>query len=168
MALLELNQEFEASIPEQRAKGKYSESLTNLCFRALGILALRGNKSASAISKMYTDAIALTNDLERWKEALPHSWQYTITTADDNSSSGVFFQGQVHSYGNPWIEQAWNTWRAMQILTNKILVELAGKCVEYEDGRFEAARKVIRDSSTEICISAPNLMHSPRTFSLSC
>lgn len=167
MALLELNQEFEESISGGQAKGKHSESLSNMCFRVLNMLQSRGSNSVSAISKMYADAITLTEDLARWREALPHSWQYTTIIAGDNSS-GVFFKGEIHNYGNPWIEQAWNTWRALQIPVSKLIVELRGKCVEYEESRFEAAQKIIRSSSTNICISAPNLMDSPRRFSSSC
>src|SRR5689334_1189729 len=87
-------------------------------------------------------------------------WNYTAVDADD-SSSGAYFRGKKHLYNRLWTARVWNNWRTVRILLNRIIIDTTSldTPIDREEGSPMA---LIRECSTEICISSPDLIGSPR------
>jgi hypothetical protein len=112
---------------------------------------------------IHHDAVEMDREFEFWRETLPPSWNYVIDDASDNSHC-IYFVRKRHVYSNPWTAQVWNNWRALRILVNKIILENEPRSGTMDSAQGSAALSIIHQMSTEICISAPHFLGSPRKY----
>jgi hypothetical protein len=134
-------------------------SLGDMCFQLLDLRAAikNGDMTTTAIRET---AIRMDTDLETWKAKLQPNWSYTTVYDCDDS---IYFKGIHQIYDNPWIAQAWNTWRTLRILINQIIFqnEIGSDELEVTE---PTSISLIHRLSAEICISVPSFLGSPRKY----
>ncbi|KAH8899899.1 hypothetical protein GQ53DRAFT_835917 [Thozetella sp. PMI_491] len=119
-------------------------------------------KTGKATRQAIRDAaVEMNYDLEAWKADRSSDWQYVVADVDERAP-GTYFQGKRHIYSNPWTARRWNNWRTLRLLVNRIILDNCLPSDPYESG----ASSVIRLMSTDICISGPCFMDSPRGVGL--
>jgi hypothetical protein len=159
-ALLQISHNFKTSAMGKRRKKTQPGSIGDMCFRLLDLRA--------AIKSDITDpkavreaAMEMDADLEAWRAALQPSWSYATVDAGD-APAGIYFEGKYHIYGNPWTARVWNNWRTLRILVNRIILQNEIRSGTPDSAHESAALSLIHQLSTEICISAPSFIGSPR------
>jgi len=110
---------------------------------------------------IYNAAIRLDGDLESWKAALEPSWSYSTVDAGD-ALAGMYFEGKRHLYNNLRTARIWNSWRTLRILVSQIILQNEVWFGATGSGHEYTALSTIHQVSTEICVSAPNFIGSPR------
>ncbi|KAJ9144280.1 Fungal specific transcription factor domain-containing protein [Pleurostoma richardsiae] len=125
-------------------------------------------------------ALQIDRDLDAWSSSVPDEWNYTVV---DGEPPDLYFEGKRHLHKDLWGVHVWNNWRIMRILTNQLILYHGGSEVitkvtddgstsllaqlDAPEGSIQAAALArIRELSTDICISSPSIMGSPRAASL--
>lgn len=106
----------------------------------------------------------LDSKLETWRASVPSSWRYEIIDV----TTPVGFNGKHHLYPSLWVAEVWNTWRALRISVNQILVQNELRFSEPDNIQNTIGVDTIRQLSTDICISTLSFVGSPRKSSAYC
>ncbi|KAH8698527.1 hypothetical protein BGW36DRAFT_460428 [Talaromyces proteolyticus] len=166
--LVRATYDFENSGIRQRWRDrKYASpaSISEISFRTANLrAALRTGEitNPEVIRKL---ALEIDSDLESWGAVVPPSWHYKIID-DPNAAVGTCFVGTRHMYPEHWIIEIWNNWRVLRILVNHIVVQNEARLMQGSESKKLAALSVIRQLSTDICISVYSFTGSPRMISL--
>jgi hypothetical protein len=150
-ALLELNGSHKPSF------------LGDMNFRLLNLRAAI-KKGSTGDSRLFSDtARQMGLELDAWPASISPEFHYrTVCNAADDS----YFGGTRHVYRDLWTVQLWNSWRTIRIQVNRIILEHK-TCSGVPEWDESSQPRKIRESSTDICISVPELMGTPRkTWSL--
>ena len=147
------------------------QSIADVSFRLTNL------RAAIKTGKM-TDPIAIReaakkvdSDLKSRREKLhPIANFYAVKSA--NVPSEISYNGSCHVYSSDASANVWNNWRALRIIANQIVYHYDEASVDplSVDSSGEVALSdhpavaVIREMSTDICISGTTLANSPRKF----
>ncbi|KAK3937231.1 hypothetical protein QBC46DRAFT_461014 [Diplogelasinospora grovesii] len=158
---------FQCSTMRQQWQQRRVASPGSTCEISFRIVNLQAALNSTHSDFICTKAVEIDGDLEAWRDGvlrLP-SWQYcaTITSVDD----GAGFDGKRHIYPNLWVAEAWNSWRTLRILVNQIIVRsTSSEDSGYSPVILSRVIEVIRQLSTDLCISACALAGTSRVISL--
>lgn len=157
--LLQMNRWFEASSAGKHRQETRPGPMGQLCFRFFHIRESLKDRGMADTKPVNEAAIELDHDLATWATALP---DFAIVNAPPDASSAIYFEGKRHIYGDTWVSQVWNNWRALRILVNKILLQ--DKIRTGDVGSIHAPQTVllIRQLSRDICMAFPSFVDSPR------
>lgn len=160
-ALQKISHDFGTSAMGEVRKRIQPSPLADLCVQILDLRAGIRTGVIEITEAIREVAIQMDKELAAWKSTLPPSWSYaTVGTAD--TPAGQYFQGKRHVYSNPWTANVWNNWRTMRIVVNQIILQSEIWSDALEGVYDSTAVSHIHQLSTEICISAPNFIGSPR------
>ncbi|CEL04083.1 hypothetical protein ASPCAL05215 [Aspergillus calidoustus] len=161
-ALVNVTYEFETSTLRQLWKDSNLAtpgSISEICFRLVNLRAVIADKSSEDPAAIRERAFSIDADLEDWKVSAGIRWTYDELCAASSTNS-TLFMGKYHRYANLWIARAWLNFRVMRIAVNQIIIENAVK-FEFADEIVSRARYLVRDLSSEICISISSFDDSP-------
>jgi hypothetical protein len=164
-ALVNVTYEFETSTLRQMWKDSNLAtpgSISEICFRLVNLRAVIADKSSEDPAAIRERAFSIDADLEDWKVSAGIRWTYDELCAASSTNS-TLFMGKYHRYANLWIARAWLNFRVMRIAVNQIIIENAVK-FEFADEIVSRARYLVRDLSSEICISISSFDDSPRKY----
>lgn len=149
--LLQLSQTYEPSF------------LGDINFRLLNLRAEIKKETSDNKRLIYQTAMQIDQELETWRATLAPDMTYGVV---HNISNTTYFKGTRHTYKDLWAVQLWNSWRTMSIQVNQIILQND----IYNGGLItkNLAESKVRDSCTDICISVPEIIHSPRKYLLLC
>jgi hypothetical protein len=136
-----------------------SESTTTqMCSRLIELqeAAINGVSDPQII---FGTAAAMDTDLDTWRLTLEAKGRFTVL-CDQEASSESFFRGKRHVYCSLSVARMWNSWRALRILVNRIILDCEITGEAYQNRRIEAL-SIIHNLSADICISAANHSGSP-------
>ncbi len=163
-ALLKMTQEFSTSAMGELRRRRKPSPLGDACLRLLELRSLlKCGHGIADFRAIHQVAVEMDREFEFWRETLPSSWNYVIDDVNDNSP-GMYFVRKRHIYNSPWTAQVWNNWRTLRILVNKIILENEARSGTVDSAQGSAALSIIHQMSTEICISAPHFVGSPRKY----
>jgi hypothetical protein len=112
---------------------------------------------------VHEKALELDRDLQVWKAGVPLGWIYTTIRAP-NATVGRCFSGKSHMYPTLQIADGWNYWRTLRILVNQIIVQNVARLTPPDTNQRSIAISIIRQLSSDICISTASYVNTPRTF----
>jgi hypothetical protein len=163
-AVVSLRQKFRASpMGEQRRKVNPGR-IGDKCFEYLHLRSAIRNGEMTNPRDIREAALVMDSELEAWRGTLEPKWLYGVINVEDNSS-GTYFNSQRHTYHSLWAAQNWNNWRTLRILINKLVLEHDPGSSAADDNQSTTSLSIIHRYSTEVCISAPDFMGSPRKSS---
>lgn len=160
-ALMQISHDFETSVIGERRKNTPPAPLGDLCFRLLNFRAVIENDHLRDPEAIRETAVQMEGEIEAWQATLPRSWRCSEVDVTD-APAGTCFGGKRHIYSNPWTAQIWNNWRTLRILINRIILQNEIRSGVPDSVHASTALSHIQQSSTEICISAPSFIGSPR------
>ncbi|KAF2475302.1 uncharacterized protein BDR25DRAFT_213918 [Lindgomyces ingoldianus] len=161
LALLQISNTYRGSFMEKHRKKNKPSPMGDIYFRLLNLRSGIRSRNISDPKVIRKAAVELDNDLQAWRATLPSSWIYATVDAG-NTSPGTYFEKKRHIYSSPWTAQVWNSWRTQRILVNQIMHQNEIHYDAPNNANHPSALSIIRQMSTEICISAPNFIGSPR------
>jgi hypothetical protein len=165
-ALVQATYNFENSAMRQRWRRHHVASPGSICeisFRIINLYAAFINGEVTDPQVIRETALEIDSDLQTWKAGVSPSWGYTIIDAPEAAAS-TCFNGKSHVYPNLWIGEVWNNWRALRIWINQIIVRNEVLSSVPGDVQKSTALSVIRQLSTDLCISTSSFMGTPRKF----
>lgn len=160
-ALVKTAYNFQASAIRQHWQRHNVSSQASICeisFRIVNFVSAVKGGQATDPEAIRSIASEIDADLRAWRAALPPKWRYD-TVGTPEAAIGTCFDRKRHVYPSLWIAEAWNGWRVLRILINQILLQ-NGKCSNIPDGQKPFT--LIRQLSTDICISASSFAGTPR------
>ncbi|KAL3448119.1 hypothetical protein BJX65DRAFT_73372 [Aspergillus insuetus] len=161
-ALVNITYEFETSTLRQLWKDSNLAtpgSISEICFRLVNLRAVIADNSFDSPAAIRERAFSIEADLEDWKASAGTSWKYDELYAPDSTNS-TMFMGKHHRYANPWIARAWLNFRVLRIAVNQVIIDNAVK-LEFANEIVSRARHLVRELSTEICISVSSFDETP-------
>jgi hypothetical protein len=132
--------------------------MRDVCFRLLDLRAAIKSRDITDVDAIRQAASEMDRELEAWITTLAPSWSYATVDASD-APTGTYFQGKRHIYSNPWTAHFWNNWRTLRILANRIILQHE---IPPDSAYKSPVLSLIRQFSTEICISTPCFTGSSR------
>lgn len=159
--LLQLSCMFDISDLGRRRKKSRPGPLGSLCFRLLHLRDAIRHDELKDRATIYETAVEIDRDLMAWAEHLP---AHTTVDASADSLHEAFFQGKRHIYSNLLVAQAWNNWRTLRIVVNRIVLENEVQSEAAGTTHKSPVISVIRQLSTDICTSAASFAGSPRKW----
>lgn len=146
----------------QLAQSHRPSFLGDMKFRLLNLRGAIKKGPTSDSGFICETARQMDRELDAWGETLTPSMSYE---ASKSSPDSTYFKGIRHIYKDLWTAQLWNSWRTISIEVNQLIMESGVRGgVLYDNDTSTAACK-IRKMSTDICISVPEIMGSPRRSS---
>jgi hypothetical protein len=136
-------------------------AMGHMYFRLLDLRAAIKSGDVTDPKSIYEVAVEMDRELEAWRATLQPSWSYATVDAD-NAPAGTYFEGKHHIYSNPWTAQVWNNWRTLRILANRIILQSEIHSGAPDSANGSLVFSLIHQLSTEICISTPGFIGSPR------
>ncbi|KAH7007070.1 hypothetical protein EDB80DRAFT_718179 [Ilyonectria destructans] len=167
-ALVQATRDFQDSIIRQQWQRSNVASRGSVCqisFRIVNLGAVFANREITDLDVIRDMALEIDRDLEAWREGAPSGWAYTRIDASE-TNPGTFFDTHIHVYPSLWIAEAWNNWRALRIVVNKIIYQCETCSDASCDARQSVALSTIQELSTDMCISISSFMGTPRILSL--
>lgn len=165
-ALVQATRDFQDSTIRQQWQRSNVASRGSVCqisFRIVNLGAVFANREITDLDVICDMALEIDRDLEAWREGAPSGWAYTRIDASE-TNPGTFFDTHIHVYPSLWIAEAWNNWRALRIVVNKIIYQCEACSDAPRDARQSAALSIIQELSTDMCISISSFMGTPRQF----
>lgn len=163
-ALVQATRDFQTSIIRQQWQRSNVASRGSVCqisFRIVNLGAVFANGEITDLGVIRDMALEIDRDLEAWREGAPSGWAYTRIDASE-ATPGTFFDTHIHVYPSLWIAEAWNNWRALRIVVNKIIHQCEACSDAPRDARQSAPLSIIQELSTDMCISISSFMGTPR------
>ncbi|GAD98864.1 C6 finger domain protein, putative [Paecilomyces variotii No. 5] len=107
----------------------YTDQLTDIVAKLCNLRADIASKSITKNSEIFSAACSIECELSAWVNSLPSTWAYS-TTQDTreyhkvkNEWNDLYpYNGRYHVYGDLWMCNAWNNYRAARILVNEIIL----------------------------------------------
>ncbi|KAH8680288.1 hypothetical protein BGZ61DRAFT_456511 [Ilyonectria robusta] len=167
-ALVQATRDFQTSIIRQQWQRSNVASRGSVCqisFRIVNLGAVFANGEITDLDVIRDMALEIDRDLEAWREGAPSGWAYARIDASE-AAPGTFFDTHIHVYPSLWIAEAWNNWRALRIVVNKIIHQCEACSDAPRDARQSAPLSIIQELSTDMCISISSFMGTPRVLSL--
>lgn len=164
-ALLQISHNLKTSAMDERSKKIQPGPIGDMCFRLLDLRAAIKSRDITDPKAIREAAIEMDGELEAWRAALPPCWSYATVDAGD-APAGTYFGGKRQIYSNLWTAQVLNNWRTLRILINRVILQNAIRSDAPDSAHESTALSLIHQLSTEICISAPNFIGSPRSAGL--
>ncbi|ORY13038.1 hypothetical protein BCR34DRAFT_562645 [Clohesyomyces aquaticus] len=163
-SLLRASREYQNSALAERRNKTLPRPIGDLYFQLIELRAAMKKGSLTDRIVIRETAISLDEELVVWKGTIPEMWKYTTIDAV-GFPPGACFRGKRHLYNRLWTARVWNNWRTVRILLNRIIIDTTpfDTPIGMEEGSPMA---LIRENSTEICISSPDLIGSPRSATL--
>lgn len=163
-ALVEVTTDFEASRLGTYYNSIRPGSLAVIGFQVVNLRAAIKNQQVTDPDAICRAALDIDNDLQAWASLQSHRRYLELDIID--CSTDTSFNGKRHIYSTVWGAQVWNNWRSLGILTNRIILDYVDE-QSFEDELLKRMMRsnslsVIRNLSTDICISTLNLSGSPR------
>lgn len=152
--------QYDVAVPQALLQISHSfgtSAMGDMCFRLLNLRAAIKCGDITDPNAIREVAIKMDADLK----TLQPSWSYVTVDASD-TPAGTYFEGKRHIYSNLLTAQAWNSWRTLRIMVNRIIHQNEIRSVAPDSAHKSTALSHIHQFSTEICISAPNFIGSPR------
>lgn len=177
----------------RRRKVASHGSISEISFRLVNLRAAVKNGEITDSRVIRDMALGIDRDLETWRAGVPVEWRYTVVdgshvavdTENDTDNDGDAdtdtdpnpdpdpdhpFEGKTHTYPTLWIAEAWTNWRILRILANQVVVQTQTEFPSVEDNNTPVesprlARRVIRQLSTDVCISVSSFTGTSRKFS---
>ncbi|KAF2711043.1 hypothetical protein K504DRAFT_404180 [Pleomassaria siparia CBS 279.74] len=138
-------------------------SMSDMSFRVIDLRAAIANGEIFDAQIIHAKALEIESDLVSWRWTLPNGWRYDTIR---NRSEPEAFMGMGHVYRSRWIAEIWNNWRTLRIVVNQIIIQTQ-LCLPVSSTSREArARSIIKQLSTDICISTTSFTNTPRVLSL--
>lgn len=108
-------------------------------------------------------ALKIDDDLETWRAGVSSDWRY-ITVEAPQHADPECYDGKTHVYPSLWVAEIWNSWRALRILVNQLVVQ-HGTCLN-ETEVVQGSRAVLNicETSVDLCISVFSFTGTPRMF----
>jgi len=167
--LMQMSHNFETSATRQQwqhrdvtSPGVTSPGSTlEIVFRLVNFRAALKNGEITDPQVIRETALKIDGDLETWRAGVPPNWRYATINAPE-AAVGTCFDGKSHVYPNPWIAEFWNHWRTLRILVNQIIVQNEVCSSVPDNAQKSTALSIIHQLSTDLCISSPALMNTPR------
>jgi hypothetical protein len=163
LALLEISQNFKTGVMGAHPPNKSPSSIGDKCFKLLDLRAAIKSGRISDPSSIREAAYDMDGELEAWRTGLDPSWRYAMVDAR-NGPAGTTFNGKIHIYNSLETVQGWNNWRTLRILVSQIILQNENRSGSPDKACGRAALSVIRQMSTEVCISTPLYIGSPRKY----
>ncbi|KAF2113508.1 hypothetical protein BDV96DRAFT_688501 [Lophiotrema nucula] len=169
-ALLPVIQSFKLSVLGTRRQAAQPPPMADLCFQLVEIQAAVKKGTITDLDTIRRAAFHLDKKLLSWRATLSKEWEYQIVTVDGDVAVAVgdgdgrsckYFEGKKHIYASPWRAHIWNNWRALRILANQIILRTAESPL-LDDALLELIHRL----SSEICVSAPEFIGTPRSAGL--
>lgn len=135
----------------------------DICFRLLDLRRDVQNGRLLDSSAIRAAALVLEDDLLSWADSLPTSCGYDTIDANDTDTN--YFRGKRHIYSNVWMTQLWNHWRSLRILVSRIILQAESNSKISKRTAISTRKDLIRQLSTDVCVSTTELMHKPRKCS---
>ena len=137
-------------------------SICEISFRTINLRAAIKGKDITDPHTIQSIAIDIDNDLKCWQESLPSYWRYAIIEIGETSDH-IYFEKKQHVYSDLWVAEAWNNWRTLRILVNKIILKNGIDSGVIENVQELQSVSVVQQCSMELCISTSSFMDTPRT-----
>ncbi|KAK1750325.1 hypothetical protein QBC47DRAFT_394514 [Echria macrotheca] len=132
------------------------QKLGEICFRIHGLQrAIRSGRMSESSQAIYSAAMAIDGELE----SVTRGWSFV--TVDDTVSPESCFHGKRHIYSDMWDAHAWNNWRCVRILVNRIAMLHSA-----HQNAVAAHTAVVRHLATDICISTASFQEHPHIIQL--
>lgn len=157
-ALLDISHDFERSTMGEHRKKLQPGPLNDICFRILDLRTAIRNGDITSPKAICETAHEIEAELRVWKENVPPSCSYATINAGD-TPAGTYFEGKRYLFNHPLAAQVWNNWRTLRIMIQQIILR-------YTEIHEAAAISLIRQMSTEICISTSCFIGSPHAATL--
>src|SRR4051812_4290533 len=164
--LLRATYEFHSSTIRQRWRQHRIASPASICeisFRLVNLRAAFKSGLSTDAEAIRETALELDGDLENWRVIAARDWSYS-TNETPESDVGVSFDGKRHTYPSLWIAEAWNNWRTLRILVNQIIIHTEVRLGGLKRPQTYTSILLIRQLSSDICISTSSFTGTPRTF----
>ena len=161
-ALVRATYTFQTSIVRQQWQHRKIASRGSICeisFRVINLRAAFGNGEITDPQAIRRTALEIDTDLETWSAGAPPNWRYSANNVD------TCFGGKCHVYPNLWVAQAWNNWRSLRIVINQIIMQNEFRSSAPDNEQKSISLSIIRQFSTDLCISASNFAGTPRKHS---
>jgi hypothetical protein len=147
----------------QQYKVANKGSMCQISFRIVNLSAALYDREIEEPEEILEIALEIERDLEAWKRSGPREWAYT-TVADGGAVAKNCFDGKLHIYASSWTAEAWNNWRVLKIYVKHVILEHGLRLPVPDQRQIVEAITVIRELSTEICMSAFSFNKSPRKY----
>ncbi|OAL23091.1 hypothetical protein AYO22_06584 [Fonsecaea multimorphosa] len=137
-------------------------SITEICIRVANLCAALKGQDVTDPQAIRAIALEIDADLESWRAGLPPTWAYGTVDVPD-AANDTAFNRKKHVYTNLWNAEAWNSWRAVRVLVNQLILENEARSIEPDNALMALALSVIRELCVDICVSTYSilsLMHS--------
>jgi hypothetical protein len=155
--------EFTKTMGSQFQKGSRLCPISELCLRYLELRSA-ARRNAMSLQDIRAAAVDIDSKLEVWKGDLETSLAYTVVDADKGTRGSSCWAGKRHVYPTIWSAQVWNSWRTLRILVNQLLLSTDLACEDaFSAVQISVSVSVLRQLSTDLCISASCFYDSPRT-----
>ncbi|KAF2191228.1 hypothetical protein K469DRAFT_720220 [Zopfia rhizophila CBS 207.26] len=165
-ALVQMNDTYKTSNTGERRSKICPGSIADMSFQLLNLRAAIKRGELTDSKTIRDAATEIDRDLDAWRADIPPSyWSYAAIDAS-NAPAGTNFNGKCHVYGNLWSAQVWNNWRAVRIVTNQIILQNEVRSSASQSARQSKVISLIRQLSTDICISTPSFTGSSRAVAL--
>lgn len=158
----------------------HKSSLTTVAFRIAKLRAMAQagtNADPERRRAILEAAVELDSILRARRAHLETEWGYvTLDVSGHDTPPGRYFAGKRHVYSKPCSAQVWNNWRALRIVVNQIILlhhegvssppsSTSPLSPSPQRHQPAAALRRIRRLSTDICISAVEIVETPRELS---
>ena len=147
----------------QKRKVASPGSISEISFRTINLRAALRSGEINDYAEIREIALELDHDLESWRAGMPEGWKYTsLSLCDTETYTDTLFAGRSHVYPNNWIADAWNSWRALRILVQQLILENEQSGTRPDTTQISRSVSVIRELSVDICVSILSLKDNPR------
>jgi hypothetical protein len=136
-------------------------SICEISFRMVNLRAAFQNGEVTDPQVIRETALEIDGDLETWRAGVPLNWRYATIDATE-APVGTCFDAKRHVYPNLWIAEVWNNWYTLRILVNQIVVQNELRSSVPDNAQKSIALSIIRQFSTELCISTASFTGTPR------
>lgn len=149
----------------------YIDQLTETVAKLCNLRADIASKSISENSEIFSAACSIECELSAWVNSLPSTWAYTTNHVSQGNHkvkadwNGLYpYNGRYHVYGDLWMCNAWNNYRAARILVNEIILTrlrlMHSKSTAVSlSSEFEVQctniRSTLRQLAADVCYSVP-------------
>lgn len=162
-AFIKIRQDFQESTMGKARRQRQPRPMGDMCFRLLDLRRDMKNGELSDSQAILAAASILEDDLLSWADSLPPDCAYDTLNA--NNTDTAHFHAKRHVYSNVWMAQLWNHWRSLRILVSRIILHAEDIGGDQNETAISSRTSLIRQLSTDICISTSDLMDKPRKCS---
>lgn len=138
-------------------------SIAEISFRVVNLHAAIQNDKMIDSQSIRQAALAIYDDLKKWRACLPSNWDYTTIDVSE-AEYNTHFKGKAHLYPNPWISELWNSWHSLRIVVSQMILQNEIRSSTPDNTLKSTTISDIQKISAEICISTSSAMYTPREY----